>query len=215
MYQNNKAQPSLYKQSASISLLLHNKKTAAFTPEGGHFAMNFKSYEDSDETSFVPPGSSWGPSGGTGLPTNIVRKQDAAPTPKVISEMGGNVPPVSYTSKISQEKLSMSSFYEGFEKQAASGGLLAAGLGAGIAGIAGLGALDGHVSDVGLKVDAARRGIKDKRETYIQKNPKLTGALSLGFAPLFSQLSTMKERDMDQKAVREVYKQHPLVLGRT
>lgn len=100
--------------------------------------------------------------------------------------------------------------FEGFEKKAMKADSILAGLGVG-AGLAGLGALSGHISHVGDKLDAARRGKDHKEETFIQKHPKLTGAMSLGLAPALSSVYTKKERDAESEKARGVMKAHPVV----
>lgn len=102
----------------------------------------------------------------------------------------------------------MNTFWTGFEKQADKRQAIAGTAGL-IAGLLGAGALVGHLNNVSDKVDAARRGMDHKEKSFIQKNPKLTGALSLGLAPAISSAVTRRERDLDSGKVRDVLKKHP------
>lgn len=103
------------------------------------------------------------------------------------------------------------SFRNGFEKSAAIDGtdiLAAGGL---LAGLAGLGAMVGHEAHVGKKIVNARQGKEYKPESFIERNPKLTGALSLGLAPAISLAVTQADIDRENPMVRRVVKEHPLV----
>ncbi len=96
-------------------------------------------------------------------------------------------------------------FRNGFEKVANAGVLVTLAL------LGGLGALSGHESHVGKKIIHARQGKDYNPESFIDKNPKMTGALSLGLLPLFSAVAHQRELDRENKKVRDVQKEHPFV----
>lgn len=100
-------------------------------------------------------------------------------------------------------------FWIGFEKQAQEGALLAAHA----AGIAGLGALSGHISHVRKKVIHAREGKKYEEKSFIDKHPKLTGALSLGLAPAISTEMHQRKLDRNNPHVRKVMDEHPFAAA--
>jgi hypothetical protein len=101
-------------------------------------------------------------------------------------------------------------FWNGFEKQAskAEAAALAA---AAAAYFGGTGALIGHASHVGKKMDYARHGKDYKEKSFIDKHPKLTGALSLGLAPALSHGAHRKKLDLDNPKVRKVMAEHPFI----
>ena len=100
----------------------------------------------------------------------------------------------------------MKDFWNGFEKRAVDGDKVLAGL----AILGGLGALTGHLSHVGKKVMHAREGKEYHPESFIEKNPKATGAATLGYAPAMSAFMTQRELDRENPKVRKVQKEHPL-----
>ena len=84
----------------------------------------------------------------------------------------------------------------------------------GLGGLAaGLGATSGYLADVKNKVVAARQGENYKPESFIQRHPMLTGALSLGIAPAMSAQTYQQELDADNSKVRRVMKDHPIIRG--
>jgi hypothetical protein len=105
-------------------------------------------------------------------------------------------------------------FKNGFEKIALSDtarkALAVGGIGAYVGGV---GALSGHVSHVHKKIIHARAGKEYKEKSFIDKHPKLTGALSLGLAPAASAALHQKELDLKNSKVRKVLKDHPFVAG--
>jgi len=103
----------------------------------------------------------------------------------------------------------MKQFWSGFEKRAADGEKVLAGL-AVLGGLGGLGALGGHMAHVSKKVMHAREGKDYHPKSFIERHPKATGAATLGYAPAISAFSTQRELDRENPKVRKVQKEHPL-----
>ena len=97
-------------------------------------------------------------------------------------------------------------FRNGFEKTA-NEALIAVLAGLGIVG--GLGAATGHLADVSKKIDAAKHGVEVDRESWIQQNPMMSGALSLGLAPVLSEAFARKKNNRHNSRVRGVLDKHP------
>jgi hypothetical protein len=102
-------------------------------------------------------------------------------------------------------------FWAGFEKQAqATDEGMARAIG-GLASLIGGGALVGHSVHVSKKMDSARHGKKYEAKSFIERHPKLTGALTGGAAPLLSGAVSKYKNDKDNEGVKQVTKEHPLV----
>lgn len=105
-------------------------------------------------------------------------------------------------------------FIDGFEKTALSiRAKELALLGGAAATIGGLGALQGHQIHVLKKLIHARQGKEYKPKSFIDKHPKLTGAATLGIAPAVSASLHQMRLDRENKKVRKVHSEHPVVLG--
>lgn len=103
-------------------------------------------------------------------------------------------------------------FKIGFEKVAGKeevfAGLAALGL------LGAMGAGFGHLSHVQDKLDAAKHGDNDTykgEEGFIERNPRLSGALSLGLAPAISAGIKRQVRNMGNPDTLGVIKKHPIV----
>ena len=104
------------------------------------------------------------------------------------------------------------SFWVGFEKRALDGEAVLAGL-AMLDSAAGFGALAGHGTHVQKKLMHAREGKDYKPKSFIDNNPKLTGAASLGLAPAYSALFAQKKLDRDNPKTRKVMDEHPFMTA--
>lgn len=104
------------------------------------------------------------------------------------------------------------SFRNGFEKTAIDGASVLAGLGV-LGALGGLGALAGAGLTGQKKVIHARQGKDYTPESFIERHPVATGALSLGMAPALSQAYSQMELDRENPKVRQAFKEHPLATA--
>ena len=106
-------------------------------------------------------------------------------------------------------------FQEGFEKVAVPASALIAGVG--LTGIlAALGAASGHLSHVERLTEAAKHGKKPDANSWIAKNPKFSGALSLGVAPGLSAYNEKVKLIRDNSTTRRIVDEYPVasrILG--
>lgn len=104
-------------------------------------------------------------------------------------------------------------FSKGFHKTADLSAHAALPIAAAVGALAGLGALAGHQTHVLKKVMYARQGEDYKPESFIDKHPKTTGALSLGWAPMISAGAHQKNLDKKNKKVQQVLDEHAVTAG--
>ena len=110
-------------------------------------------------------------------------------------------------------------FVAGFAKVAMSHAAhKAAVIGGGAAILGGLGALTGHDAHVAKKILHARHGKDYKEKTFVDRHPKMTGALSLGLLPAISAAThahkLQREADSKNPKVQKVIQEHPVTAAR-